>query len=668
MESLRNLLKSRQDLQTLFPELPHDDALVEDYSCAIFKDILVHGRMYITKNHIAFKSNILGIKTSEIIPFVEVDLLVKTHFAYLFDNAIEITTVSGKKFTFASFAHRDQAFRTLESLWTTSKAISKLGLNPAGRSVRSKSPRLPFASSSAKTTNGDAESSPTDFTLSEEINETPPPEKQQKIEKNEKNTSKSDMNTSSEKVVMVFPCRIPSLPSVSNSLVFGDLQNSSSDMSEVSNQYHDSDSLDEVGVSRDSSTIAEDASQVAELSAEEHHTLPPPPPSSNDQQFTPRKTSSAEAQVETITITPSEGRSTHSPTKKANNLLETKAPDNAKVDKVLEKLGGKFGGEYYKMNTETISESRVECHHGSFDCHITFFWHTFWGPDSTFLQTLHKRRKDSELEIGRWKKKEAGVLERELRWVGPVSSPIGPKATKVTSQETCYILSESEFVVDTLTATHDVPYGDRFQVEVRYHIQSTVNGCDMKVYIKMIFHRNVWIRGVLENGAVKGTQEYCHVWEGLAQEFIRDKGSAAKSPRLVPAREGTMELTVKDKPIDKERKKTNERGEEKVKLKEKLQVKESETNVISETNTDETTTKRQTSQMKSKVEQKGLQSWVISLPFNVEVNWITLILILLIFLIFVFLLVSYFTFSSRLSYLEKEILLLKHGSQPFGYQ
>jgi hypothetical protein len=40
-----------------------DEKLVVDYSCALQKDILVHGRLYVTKNYLCFYANIFKWET-----------------------------------------------------------------------------------------------------------------------------------------------------------------------------------------------------------------------------------------------------------------------------------------------------------------------------------------------------------------------------------------------------------------------------------------------------------------------------------------------------------------------------------------------------------------------------------------------------------------------------
>ncbi|CAB4070443.1 unnamed protein product [Lepeophtheirus salmonis] len=43
-----------EDFKKIFPSIPSDERLIAGYSCAIQKDILVHGRLYFTKKYLCF--------------------------------------------------------------------------------------------------------------------------------------------------------------------------------------------------------------------------------------------------------------------------------------------------------------------------------------------------------------------------------------------------------------------------------------------------------------------------------------------------------------------------------------------------------------------------------------------------------------------------------------
>ncbi|KAI9287309.1 hypothetical protein BC943DRAFT_319465 [Umbelopsis sp. AD052] len=108
--------KRNNDYHALFRSVPEDDVLVEDYGCALQKEILVQGRMYISENHVCFNANIFGWVTNLVIAFTEIVAIEKRMTAKIIPNAIQISTLHSKHL-FASFLSRDQAYDQLIDIW-----------------------------------------------------------------------------------------------------------------------------------------------------------------------------------------------------------------------------------------------------------------------------------------------------------------------------------------------------------------------------------------------------------------------------------------------------------------------------------------------------------------------------------------------------------------------
>ncbi|CAL8121473.1 unnamed protein product [Prunus armeniaca] len=107
-------LKS-EEYRQLF-RLPPDEALIEDFNCAFQENILIQGHMYLFIHYICFYSNIFGYETKKIIPLQEVTSVKRAKTAGIFPNAIEIFA-GAKKYFFASFLSRDEAFRIINDGW-----------------------------------------------------------------------------------------------------------------------------------------------------------------------------------------------------------------------------------------------------------------------------------------------------------------------------------------------------------------------------------------------------------------------------------------------------------------------------------------------------------------------------------------------------------------------
>lgn len=77
---------------TIPPSLPSLPA----HGCALAKDVLVHGRIFVSKEKIYFKSNILGFKTLVDFPLSSVVSIEPKMTALVIPNAIEIVVQSGE--------------------------------------------------------------------------------------------------------------------------------------------------------------------------------------------------------------------------------------------------------------------------------------------------------------------------------------------------------------------------------------------------------------------------------------------------------------------------------------------------------------------------------------------------------------------------------------------
>lgn len=90
--------------------------LFTDYSCALQKEILLQGRMYVSQNYVSFYANIFGWETQQSISFKEIESITKEKTALIIPNAIGITTMT-EKFFFSSFVTRDTTYVMLFKLW-----------------------------------------------------------------------------------------------------------------------------------------------------------------------------------------------------------------------------------------------------------------------------------------------------------------------------------------------------------------------------------------------------------------------------------------------------------------------------------------------------------------------------------------------------------------------
>ncbi|KAG1405232.1 hypothetical protein G6F60_003778 [Rhizopus arrhizus] len=115
--------KRNQDFHVLFRSIPDQERLIEDYGCALQKEILLQGRVYISHNHICFNANIFGWITNLVIAFADIEEIEKRSTAIFIPNAILISTATSKHF-FASFLSRDHAYDRMIELWKASRSAN----------------------------------------------------------------------------------------------------------------------------------------------------------------------------------------------------------------------------------------------------------------------------------------------------------------------------------------------------------------------------------------------------------------------------------------------------------------------------------------------------------------------------------------------------------------
>jgi hypothetical protein len=122
--------KRQKDFHALFRSVPEDDYLIEDYSAALQRDILLHGRIYISEGHVCFSSNILGWVTTLIMSFDEIISVEKKATAMIFQNGIIIQTLQAKN-VFASLLTRDTTYDLIVSIWKITHPNLRSTLNGA---------------------------------------------------------------------------------------------------------------------------------------------------------------------------------------------------------------------------------------------------------------------------------------------------------------------------------------------------------------------------------------------------------------------------------------------------------------------------------------------------------------------------------------------------------
>ncbi|XP_056155452.1 protein Aster-C [Lampris incognitus] len=108
--------KQRLDeFKKLFKEQPESERLILDYPCALQRDILLQGRLYLSENWLLFHSNVFW-GTKIILPLKDIIAVTREKTARLIPNAIQICTGTEKMF-FTSFSAREKSYLGIFRMW-----------------------------------------------------------------------------------------------------------------------------------------------------------------------------------------------------------------------------------------------------------------------------------------------------------------------------------------------------------------------------------------------------------------------------------------------------------------------------------------------------------------------------------------------------------------------
>ncbi|XP_013881853.1 GRAM domain-containing protein 3 [Austrofundulus limnaeus] len=109
------LSKANAQYHKLFKTVNKDEILKQSYTCALQKDILYQGKLFVSDNWICFHSKVFGKDIKISIPVTSVKLIRKTKTAILVPNALVIETTK-EQHVFVSFLSRNNTFKLLKSI------------------------------------------------------------------------------------------------------------------------------------------------------------------------------------------------------------------------------------------------------------------------------------------------------------------------------------------------------------------------------------------------------------------------------------------------------------------------------------------------------------------------------------------------------------------------
>ncbi|KAK1884612.1 GRAM domain containing protein 2B [Dissostichus eleginoides] len=110
-----HISKTNLHYHKLFKDVSKDELLKQSYTCALQKDILYQGKMFVSDNWICFHSKVFGRDTKISIPAVTVTFIKKAKTALLVPNALVIETTCVQH-VFVSLLSRNTTYTLLKSI------------------------------------------------------------------------------------------------------------------------------------------------------------------------------------------------------------------------------------------------------------------------------------------------------------------------------------------------------------------------------------------------------------------------------------------------------------------------------------------------------------------------------------------------------------------------
>ncbi|XP_023408655.1 GRAM domain-containing protein 2A isoform X1 [Loxodonta africana] len=121
--------KYNQQYHKLFKDIPLEEVVLKVCSCALQRDLLLQGRLYISPNWLCFHASLFGKDIKVVIPVVSVQTIKKHKMARLLPNGLAITTNTSQKYVFVSLLSRDSVYDMLRRVCTHLQPSSKKSLS-----------------------------------------------------------------------------------------------------------------------------------------------------------------------------------------------------------------------------------------------------------------------------------------------------------------------------------------------------------------------------------------------------------------------------------------------------------------------------------------------------------------------------------------------------------
>ncbi|KAF8924915.1 hypothetical protein EDD21DRAFT_381821 [Dissophora ornata] len=455
--------KRFSDFHALFRSVPEDERLIEDYGCALQKEILVQGRLYISEDHICFNANIFGWVTNLVIAFSEITAIEKRFTAYVIPNAISIiTTTNTKGHFFASFLSREAAHDLLMAAWRKS---------------------FPCAANASVTTNSTyLKQNKSSLTLNEDDTDTESfisarPTSDSRRNRHRRSSSAASQNWTADEAEW------DEIEDMDGKASVGSHRNGSKKGAAKKSLKEDTAPIIPNG----------DNKQGRPRSVSE---LPPPHPqfdsgrreSLGNQSLNDPRTAGVQRSRTGLDSPPKSrpnDQKTYGDTKSGS--VATHSATTCKCSKDGRHYASTFMSETYPGTVENM-------------------WKLLFESDFNKNFLTNEAMKGADVQEENWQKSPDGTSSKMTKYTKWLGMPIGPKTTKAILTDVCENKDFDDYVTTvTTTSTPDVPSGGSFTTKCRTCITwAGPNQVQVVVTGAVEFTKSSWIKGQIEKGAAEG--------------------------------------------------------------------------------------------------------------------------------------------------------------------
>lgn len=514
----------KDSLRRLF-KLPESEVFVEEYLCALYKKILLQGRMYVFQNHVCFYSNVFGYTKVKTIALRDVTIVNRAYTAQVVFNAIEIVH-KGKCEFFTSFIFPDRTYKTITRAWRACSRYAKI-----------------FADQKTLSGAHDAERSGDGVSGGVSREARSSPEVRAMLGEVDARRLRTTLNANDE---------TDGPPSSTGSLsALRDAERDDEDVLEASSKR---DEDEDASLDLDARVPAFKAATVAGGGHGRRASAP-----------ALRLASSA-----VLAAAPAGGEELDEPSVPPSGPLSADESDEDLPDLPASFCVGPTGADPFLDKNPFLDKDALDAlpplparpaDHATLvesfvvECSVARFFALAWSDAAgeSFTPACAEARKHRELRVTPWRAHRGYGHARDLTFVAPTNASIGPRETHCHQTQSYRVyktrvqngmddaLPGVALVVDTSQVQKDIPYGDYFRVESRWVCRAApprlspdtatfVNErCEVWVGLRIPFQKTTMLRKVIEKSALEESRASVMGALALVERRLASDASLADS-------------------------------------------------------------------------------------------------------------------------------------------